>query len=156
MRSGREKIIVKEYVFDANAILRYFRVVEAEGGDKVQEIFDLARQGGAGLLMPVINFGEVYYILLKLVGERATQEYVKTLLHSVSIIDADQALTIEAASLKHTYKIGYADSFAAALAFNKKATLVSADPAFEKFGKALKWMRLPPYVANARKRPRHI
>lgn len=146
---------MKEYVFDANAILRYFRVVEAEGGDKVQELFELSRQGHASLSMSVINFGEVYYTLLKLSGERGTREYIKALQHLVTIIDADQASTIEAASLKHGYKIGYADSFAASLALGRKATLVSADPAFEKFGKSLKWLRLPPYTSNAYSRSRH-
>ncbi len=141
---------MKEYVFDANAILRYFRVVEAEGGDKVHELFDLANQGETHLLLSVVNFGEIYYVLLKLVGERETREYIKRLQHTLTIIDADQPSTIEAAKLKHGYKIGYADSFAAALALSRKATLVSADPAFEKFGKSLKWLRLPPYDVNAR------
>lgn len=143
---------MKEYVFDANAVLRYHRVVEADGGDKVQELLDRARQGEAHLLMSVVNFGEVYYILPKLVGERATREHIKTLQHSVTMVDLDQAATIEAATLKHGYKIGYAGSFAAALALSRKATLVSAGPAFEKFGKALKWRRLPAYVSNARTR----
>jgi len=150
LKNAREKIIVKEFVFDANAILRYFRVVEAEGGDKVQEIFDLAKRAEAHLLMSVVNFGEVYYVLLKLVGKQSAGEYIQKLQNIVTIIDADQASTIEAASLKHGYRIGYADSFAAALALSRKATLVSADPAFEKFGKSLKWLRLPPYDSNAR------
>ena len=146
---------MKEYVFDANAILRYLGVVMAEGEPKVRELFQLSKQGDAHLLMSVVNFGEVYYILLKLVGERATREYVKALQHSLVVIDADQASTVEAALLKHGYKIGYADSFAAALAISRRATLVSADPAFEKFGKALKWLRLPPFVAGRRVRAKH-
>jgi predicted nucleic acid-binding protein len=147
--------MVKEYVLDANAVLRYLGVVKAEGEPKVRELFQLSKLGEARLLMSVITFGEVYYVLLKLVGQRATQEYSKTLLHSINLIDADQALTIEAATLKHGYKIGYADSFAAALALGRKASLVSADPAFEKFGKSLKWLRLPPFDSSARTRPRH-
>ena len=146
---------MKDYVFDANAILRYFRVVDAEGGDKVQELFERSKQGEAHLLISVINFGEVYYILLKLAGERAAKEYVKTFQHLVTIIDADQVATIEAASFKHAHKIGYADSFAASLAISRKATLVSADPAFEKFGKSLKWLKLPPYTSHSRTRSRH-
>jgi predicted nucleic acid-binding protein len=145
-------MIVKEFVFDANAILRYFRVVEAEGGDKVQEIFDLAKRAEAHLLMSVANFGEVYYVLLKLVGERATRDYINKLQNSMTLVDADRASSLEAALLKHRYKIGYADSFAASLALSRKATLVSSDPAFEKFGKSLKWLRLPRYESNARAR----
>lgn len=147
--------MVKEYVFDTNAVLRYLGVVKAEGEPKVRELFALTGHGEAHLLMSVINFGEVYYVLLKLVGERTTREYVKTLLHSITIVDADPASTIEAASLKHSQKIGYADGFAASLALSRKATLVSADPAFEKFGKTLNWLRLPAYGSNARTRSRH-
>jgi hypothetical protein len=68
----------------------------------------------------------------------------------VTLIDADAKKTIEAASLKHQYKLGYADSFAASLALSSKATLVSADPSFEKVGKALKWMRLPKFDPKSR------
>jgi len=142
--------MVKDYVLDANAVLRYFRVVEAQGGDTVQGLFYQSEKGQARLLMSVVNFGEVYYTLLKLAGERATREYIKSLLHSLTIIDADQASTIEAASLKHAHKIGYADSFAASLALSRKATLVSADPAFEKLGKSIKWLRLPAFVPSSR------
>ena len=146
--------MVKEYVLDANALLRYLRVVEAQGGDKVQELFEQSARGDAALLMSVVNFGEVYYTLLKLAGERATREYIKTLHHSLIIIDADEDATIEAATLKHAYKIGYADSFAVSLALSKKATLVSADPSFEKLGKSIKWLRLPPFVESSRTKPR--
>jgi predicted nucleic acid-binding protein len=50
---------------------------------------------------------------------------------------------MQAAGLKYRYKLGYADSFAAALAMEYNATVVSADSSFEKLGKKLKWMKLP-------------
>jgi predicted nucleic acid-binding protein len=46
--------------------------------------------------------------------------------------------------------VANADSFAATLALESKATLVSADPEFEKVGKALKWLRLPKFEARRR------
>ena len=48
--------------------------------------------------------------------------------------------------MKHQFRLGYADSFAAGLALASKATLVSADPSFEKIGKSLKWIRLPKFL----------
>jgi hypothetical protein len=51
-----------------------------------------------------------------------------------------------AAEMKHKFKFGYANSFAATLAVTLKATLVSADPEFEKLGKTLKWIRLPKFA----------
>jgi predicted nucleic acid-binding protein len=105
--------------------------------------------------MSVVNLGEVHYILLKYIGERAAQEHLQALQHAVTMVGVDQASALEAASLKHAYKIGHVDSFAAALALRLKATLVSADPIFEKLGMSLKWIKLPPFVPNAEGRPRN-
>jgi hypothetical protein len=67
-------------------------------------------------------------------------------LASIGPIEADAAQALDAAESKHKYKLGYADSFAATLAVTLKATLVSADSAFERLGKTLKWVRLPKYA----------
>jgi predicted nucleic acid-binding protein len=61
----------------------------------------------------------------------------------ITIVEADTPQALDAAEIKHRYKLGYADSFALTLAVARRATLVSADPAFEKVGKSLKWLRLP-------------
>ena len=136
---------MKEYVLDANAVVRYFGVGNGQGGEKVRGLFEQAERNQARLSMSVINLGEVLYILLKHLGEERALEYVQALQHAVTMIDADANRTIQAATLKHQYKLGYADSFAAALALEARATLVSADPSFEKVGKSLKWMRLPKF-----------
>jgi ribonuclease VapC len=141
---------MKSYVLDANAVLRYFAIGDGEGGDKVRGLFEQAERGQAQLSMSVINLGEVFYILLKRAGEQRALHYIQALQHAVTMIDADTKRTIQAATLKHQFKLGYADSFAAALALESGATLVSADPGFEKAGKALKWMRLPKFEAKRR------
>jgi predicted nucleic acid-binding protein len=95
--------------------------------------------------MSVVNLGEVFYVLLKHVGEPRARHYVQVLQHVTTTVEADAAQALHAAEMKHTYKLGYADSFAATLAVTLKATLVSADPALEKLGKTLKWVRLPKF-----------
>jgi predicted nucleic acid-binding protein len=142
---------MKEYVLDANAVLRYFAVGDGEGGEKVRRLFEQAEQNQARLSMSVINLGEVLYILLKRVDEQRAFQYVQALQHAVTMIDADANRTIQAARLKHQFKLGYADGFAAALALESRATLVSADPTFENVGKSLKWMRLPRFEAKLRR-----
>lgn len=139
---------MKDYVLDANAVIRYFKVGNASGGEKVQELFLQAQRNQARLSMSVINMGEVLYILLKHLGEQRALHYIQVLQHGVTIVDADISQTIQAATLKHQYKLGYADSFAAALALASKATLVSADTSFENIGKSLKWMRLPKFESR--------
>lgn len=136
---------MKDYVLDANAVLRYFGVSDGQGGEKVRGLFEQAEKNETRLSMSVINLGEVLYILLKHIGEQRAIQYIQALQHAVTMMDADMNRTMQAATLKHQYKIGYADSFAAALALESRATLVSADPSFEKIGKPLKWMRLPKF-----------
>lgn len=141
---------MREYVLDANAVLRYFGVGRLHGVEKLRGLFEQAERNHARLSISVINMGEVLYILLKYFDEKTAFDYVQALQQAVTVIDADATRTIEAATLKHRSKLGYADSFAAALALASNATLVSADPAFAKVGKSLKWMRLPKWEAKGR------
>lgn len=141
---------MKQYVLDANAVIRYFGVGDGQGGQKVRGLFEQAKRGEAQLYLSVINMGEVLYILLKHVDEQRALHYIQMLQHAVTMVEVDARRTIEAARLKHQCKLGYADSFAASLALSSKATLVSADPAFEKVGESLKWMRLPQLAVKRR------
>jgi len=134
---------LKDYVLDANAVLRGLEAGDAGGGDQVRKLFLQAHRKEACLSMSVVNMGEVFYILIKQIGEQQALHYIQVLQHGVTIVEADISHTIQAARLKHRHKLGYADSFAAALALASRATLVSADPSFESLGKSLKWMRLP-------------
>jgi predicted nucleic acid-binding protein len=137
---------VKEYVLDSNAVLRYFGVSAGQGTDKIRALFQQAERGQARLSMSVVNLGEVLYVLLKHVGEEQARHYVQALQHVATMVDADAAQALRAAEMKHHYRLGYADAFAATLALTLKATLVSADPTFEKLGKSLRWMRLPKFA----------
>jgi predicted nucleic acid-binding protein len=137
---------VKEYVLDSNAVLRYLGVSTGPVADKVRALFVQAERGQARLSMSVINLGEVLYILLKHVDGQRAQHYIQVLQNVVTMVEADAAQALSAAEMKHRYKLGYPDSFAAALAVTRRATLVSADPAFEKVGKSLKWLRLPRFA----------
>lgn len=139
---------MKDYVLDANAVLRHFKVGNASGAEEVHDLFLQAQRKQARLFMSVINVGEVFYILLRDIGEQRALHYIQVLQHGVMIVEADISHTIQAATLKHRHKLGYADSFAAALALASRATLVSADPSFESVGKSLKWMRLPKFDAG--------
>lgn len=137
---------MKEYILDANAVLRYFGVSAGQGTEKVRTLFEQAERGQARLWMSVIDLGEVHYVLLKHVGEQRARHYIQVLQHVATMVEADFPQALSAAEMKHKYKLGYADSFAAALAVTLKATLVSADPGFEKLGKSIKWLRLTKFA----------
>lgn len=132
---------MKNYVLDANALLRYVRGID--GAEKVRAILQQCERGLALISMSVVNLGEAYYILMRYLGEPVAAKTVSTLRQVVSFIPAGMDETIAAARIKEKFKMGYADSFAAALALRMNATLVSADPVFEKLGKSIKLLKLP-------------
>jgi predicted nucleic acid-binding protein len=68
---------------------------------------------------------------------------LQILTHYIESVDATEERVDRAASLRFFYKLGYGDSFAAQLALEKGATLVTADPDFAKLGKQLKILALP-------------
>ncbi|MDR3753776.1 MAG: type II toxin-antitoxin system VapC family toxin [Terracidiphilus sp.] len=132
---------MKEYVLDANAVLRYF--VKGPGIEILDRIFAQAQRGEAALAMSVINRGEALYILAKRVGMLNAIETLRTLAHYVESVDVSEQFATEAATLKFNYRLGYADCFAAILAIRRGATLVTADPDFVKLGRILKVLGLP-------------
>ena len=75
-------------------------------------------------------------------------QMIQTLRGIAIVIEARAETAIQAAELKHRHRLGCADSFAALLAMERKAILVSADPDFEKLGKSLKLMKLQPHTGR--------
>jgi uncharacterized protein len=136
---------VKEYVLDANAVVRYLRLGGGAGGDRVEALIEQARRGYTALVMSAVNFGEVFYVGLGFLDEASFMARMQAIQQAITIIPADAAHAIKAARVKHRYKLSYADCFAASLAMERGAILVSADPSFEQCGHALKWLRLSPY-----------
>lgn len=132
---------MKAYVLDANVLIRY--VQNGDGANRIDALLQRVAKGDARLSMSVVNMGEVLYILTKYIGKDRALQYLASFRHAIEMVAVDVDQATEAALLKSQYKLGYADSFAAALALRSKATLVSADPSFEKLGKILKLISLP-------------
>ena len=116
-------------VLDSYSLLAY---IEGEAGaEKMIEIFRVARDSGRDLLLSVVNWGEVYYITMREVGRERADEVahlISTL--PIQIVPADLDLTRQAAELKSKHRMSYADCFAAALARQRKAELVTGDRDF--------------------------
>ena len=94
--------------------------------------------------MSAINWGEVYYIEWRRYGEdKARQAEVNLHRLPIVVIAVDRDRATRAAALKQKHNLGYADAFAAELAIEQGAWLVSADPEFAKLGKALSLYSLP-------------
>ncbi|HEX4319952.1 MAG TPA: PIN domain-containing protein [Acidobacteriaceae bacterium] len=134
---------MKLYVLDANAVVRY--MTRGKDWDRVDALFEKARAGRLRLLISVVNWGEAIYTLAKPIGLPKVMADLRILGAALETVSVEEDMAEEAATLKYNFKLGYGDSFAAALALRMNATLVSADPDFVKLGKRLKWMPLQPY-----------
>ena len=124
-------------VLDSWALLCYLE--QESGFEKIIQVFEEAVNDSQPLLMTVINWGEVYYQVVRRYGEDRARE-IERLIGSFPIIlvDIDRNLTREAALMKATKKMAYADCFAAALAKQRKAELYTGDPEFKSVEKEIK------------------
>ena len=133
----------RRYVLDANALIGFFegRFVFSE---KMQRLLSQAVQQDLPLLMSAVNWGEVFYIEWRYHGEaKATQAEAILQEMPITVIAVDRDRASRAGALKEKHGLGYADAFAAELAIERGAWLVTADPEFTKVGKGLSVYSLP-------------
>jgi ribonuclease VapC len=118
-------------VIDASALLCFLN--KEPGWEKMEELFSMAAEKEKPLLMSAVNWGEVYYIILRNLVDYHEAEAMERLIDTlpIEIIPADREMAKEAASLKASHKLAYADCFAAGLAKKKKAELVTGDKEFK-------------------------
>lgn len=93
--------------------------------------------------MSVINWGEIYYNILREQGVETAEKVITQLKHyPIELVDADQKSTYEAAKLKGRYEIAYANCFTAALSYRLNALIVTDDPEFKKLGSefTIQWL----------------
>jgi predicted nucleic acid-binding protein len=131
---------MKLYVLNANAVIRFMLLWN--DWERVKALLDRAKTGDAKLAMSVVNWGEVIYTMAKYIGLDNAVADLRVLGPAVETVEVGERMAEEAAELKHNFKLGYDNSFSAALAMSRNATLVTADPDFAKLGKRLKLMAL--------------
>jgi ribonuclease VapC len=126
-------------VFDSWALLAFFE--DEPAADAVEEIIHSATLRRRPMLLSVINWGEIYYSTLRAtsaaVAEARMREIASLTIEVVGIGD-DLQMTRQAAVYKARYRISYADAFAAALARDRKAELITGDPEFRQLAKEIK------------------
>ncbi len=136
---------MKEYVLDANALVRLYR--DARGAGTVENLIRQARSGNAHLAISVINLSEAACVLAKYFGTDKALRCIEATRGAIEIVAVWERQALDTAVLRLRYKLGLADSFAAELAMRTGATLVTADPDFAKLGKQLKVLALPRHSA---------
>jgi predicted nucleic acid-binding protein len=133
----------RQYVLDANALVGLFedRKVIAE---KVENLLCNALLRELPLLMSAVNWGEVFSTEWRYRGEvNAREAEAKLRQLPIAVIPVDFDRATRAAALKQRHNLGYADAFAAELAIERGAWLVTADPEFARVGQTLSLFPLP-------------
>lgn len=133
----------RRYVLDANALISLLENRNSAAA-RVRHLLEQAFRNDLPVLLSAVNWGEVFYIAWRLHGEALARKAELRLRQlPVTVIPADLDRATRAAALKQKHNLGYADAFAAELAMERGAWLVTADPEFSKVGKALSVYPLP-------------
>jgi predicted nucleic acid-binding protein len=132
------------HVLDSWALIAFYKGEPA--GEAVERLIESAADSGRPLLLSAVNWAEVYFAMAR-AGGRAVAEATAAELASLPIdlvgVGDDLKLARLAAQLKASPKLSLADAFAAALAKEKKAELVTGDPQFKAVEKEIKihWLK---------------
>ena len=83
------------------------------------------------LKLSAMNWGEIYYNIVRSKGPVAGQEYLILMERfPIEVVDIDRAMIMEAASWKARCAMSYADCFVAALAQREGAAVITGDKEF--------------------------
>lgn len=92
--------------------------------------------------MSWINIGEVHYVVRRIHGHSVASQVITDLKQVIDAHLPDEALVLEASSIKADYPLAYADAFAAALAMTSGAELWTGDPELLVNGAPWRWKDL--------------
>jgi len=132
-------------VLDSWALMAFFE--DEAAAEEVEKLLIKAEAGSHTLLLSVVNWGEIYYSIMRQVSQEVAEEKARDIAAlpiEIVPVGPDLELVGQAASYKATRKMAYADCFAAALAKLRNAVLVTGDEEFKQVEKDLPgimWLR---------------
>lgn len=129
------------FVLDAHALIAFF---ESEpGANRVEQLLIDADRGEIELILSVVNLGEIWYSIARAYSVALAEGKIADIFNlPLTLTQVDWAVTRRAAEFKSRGGISYADCFAAALADQRGATLVTGDREFERVqgDVAIEWL----------------
>jgi predicted nucleic acid-binding protein len=129
-------------VMDSWALMALFN--DEPAAEAVEKIIEQASADRHRLLMSVINWGEIYYSVMRGASAAMAEQKVREIAAMpIELVFADQHQAHQAAIYKATKKMSYADCFGAALAKIKNAEFVTGDLEFKEVEKEIKigWLK---------------
>jgi predicted nucleic acid-binding protein len=125
---------VKRFVLDASALIAFFE--DLPGAERVEGLIASAIDGKTELSMSIVNWGEVCYSIWRTKGNAAARKTVGEIAQlPINLVDANPELASLAVALRAEYKMPYSACFAAAMARQRRASLVTADKNFTEIEK---------------------
>ena len=124
-------------VLDSYAVLAF--LFGEAAAPEVRQILDEAALADRPVLMSTVNWAEVLYRVRRKQGDRGIEDvrrFERTM--PIELVPADRALAEAAGEFKAAHKISLADAFAAALAAQRDAELVTGDPELKALDGAIK------------------
>lgn len=106
---------------------------------RVRDRFALAMEAGGLLALCVVNWGEVVYQFERAGGAAVADSVIRDIDNlPIEVVPVDRELTRLAAGFKARGGLSYADAFAAALAKDRNAGLLTGDPELRALEKEIK------------------
>jgi len=130
-----------KYVLDSCVLIAFFK--NEKSAAKVEQFLLKAKNKELELYLPIIQWGEILYIIQREYGQEKSDE-VKFVLNNLPIkfIDITQELTEIAYKYKSRGGIAYPDCFVIAVASLLKGVVLTQDKEFKKFKEEinLEWL----------------
>ena len=124
-------------VLDSWSVLAYLE--DEPAGQQVAEMIADAHESGTPVMTTVVNAGEIWSITARQTSEDEADRTILELAQlGIQFSDADWKLAREAARFKAKGKLSFADCFAAALAKENRADLVTGDAEFKQVESEIK------------------
>jgi ribonuclease VapC len=132
------------YVLDSWALIAFYKGEAA--GEAVESLIGAAAESGNPLLLSAVNWTEIYFTMARAGGREVAEVTASELaMLPIDVVGVHENLKLArlAGQLKAAHKLSLADAFAAALAKERKAELVTGDPEFKALEKEVKirWLR---------------
>lgn len=119
------------FVLDSYALLAY---LGGEPGEKrVGVILEKSGRGECRAVLPLINLGEIAYIVERERGLPKAQAALGVINQlPVELLPADRETVLNAAHIKANYPLAYADAFVVAAGMMHQGVILTGDPEFER------------------------
>jgi len=135
-------MLAAQVALDSHALLRLLR--DEPGAETVSQLLEKASQRDQAVHMTEVNYAEVQYIIRRKDGDAVWAAIAGELRAApIEFHPATRSLADLAAGFKARFRLSLADAFAAALAKDMKAELVTGDPEFKALEKEIRiqWLK---------------